>query len=505
MTETDGTSIAKGSAYLVTERMVNTVIRAVAFAFIARILTQTEMGVTVALTLTLSVGQLLSDLGFSSGLAKYIAEYRGRNADYSPLLFSGFLIKTLIAGSIAVTCAVASQQLSELLLKSGEYAILFQLLSIYLLLACINMTMNSFLLGLNRIREMAILNVVAVFTRQISMVALLMYGYGLAGLTTGWIFGDLIYIILSASIIVKGKHVRKYSTREITPHLKMLAKFSWPLLLVNIVVFLYSWFDRAVLLAYVPLSELGIYNVAFQAFSVLYLIPGALSTALFPYYSEQYGRNKHENIAIAVRGATRYITLLYTPLALGLMITANPAITLFAGPLYARGDTILAIFSLLGGICSISAVLGILLLVYNMTPTLLLINLVSIGASMVMMPVLLPRLGVTGMAIIKGTAMIILLVLAIAALKRRVRMEFDKQALWKSWGAGTIMLIAVGLMEQVYFNAYLLPVYILVGGVTYMGALRILKVVDQDDLKLVRNLLGNRATFIANILEKILT
>lgn len=505
MTETHGTRVAKGSAYLVTERMVTTVIRVVAFAFIARILTQMEMGVTVALTLTLSVAQLLSDLGFSSGLAKYIAEYRGKNADYSPLLFLGFLIKTSIAGSIAVICAMASQQLSELLLKSGEYAILFQLLSIYLLFTCINMTMNSFLLGLNKIEEMAILNVVATFTRQISVIALLMCGYGLAGLVTGWIFGDLIYIILSASIVVKGKHVRKHSTREITPLLKMLGKFSWPLFLVNIVIVLYDWFDRAVLLAYVPLREVAVYSVAFQAFSVLYLIPSALSTALLPFYSEQYGRNKHENIAIGVREATRYITLLYTPLALGLMITANPVITLFAGQLYARGDIILAILSLLGGICSISASLGILLLVYNMTPTLLLIRIVSVGAGMAVSPVLLPYLGATGMAIIKGMAMIIFLVLTIATLKKRIPMEFDKQALWKSWGAGIIMLVAVGLMEYAYFSAYLLPVYILIGGVTYMMALRILKVVDQDDLKLVQNLLGNRATFIANILEKILT
>ena len=122
-----------------------------------------------------------------------------------------------------------------------------------------------------------------------------------------------------------------------------------------------------------------------------------------------------------------------------------------------------------------------------------------------MLPVLLPYLGATGMAIIKGTTMIISLVLAIATLKKRVPMEFDKEALWKSWGAYIIMLVAVGLMEQVCFSAYLLPVHILVGGVTYMGALRILIVVDQDDLKLVRNLLGNRATSIVNILEKILT
>ncbi|MDH5462421.1 MAG: oligosaccharide flippase family protein, partial [Candidatus Bathyarchaeota archaeon] len=373
MTQTDATRIARGSAYLVAERVATMVLRVVAFAFVARTLTEVEMGVRVALTLTLSVALLLSDLGFSGGVAKHIAEYRGRNADYSPLTFSGISLKTLTAGFIAVICAVASQQLSELLLKSGEYAVIFQFLSIYLLLACMNMTMNSLLQGLNKIREMAVLTILGTFTRAISVIALLMYGYGLVGLTMGWFLGDLIYTILSTSILVKGRYVRKHSTREIISHLKMLSKFSWPLFLVGVVVFLYNWFDQAVLLAYVPLSEVALYSVALQAFGVLSLMPAALSTTLLPYYSEQYGKNKHENIVIGVRAATRYISLLYTPLAVGLMITANPVITFFAGSFYARADIILGILSLVGGISGISAALGVLLLVYNMTPALLLI------------------------------------------------------------------------------------------------------------------------------------
>jgi len=87
MGETHAARIAKGSAYIVTQNMVVTVVGAVAFVFVARILTQTEMGVTVVLTLATVIAQILSDFGFSSGLTKYVAEYRGRNEDYSPIIF----------------------------------------------------------------------------------------------------------------------------------------------------------------------------------------------------------------------------------------------------------------------------------------------------------------------------------------------------------------------------------------------------------------------------------
>lgn len=76
------------------------------------------------------------------------------------------------------------------------------------------------------------------------------------------------------------------------PHLK----FSGPLFLTVVVAFFYGWFDRAVLLTFVPLGELAIYNVAHMAYGVLATIPSALSTALFPYYGERYGRDEHEAI-----------------------------------------------------------------------------------------------------------------------------------------------------------------------------------------------------------------
>jgi O-antigen/teichoic acid export membrane protein len=73
MAEMDSTRLVKGSTYLATQSIVTTLIGAVALAFNARILTQEEMGVAVVLTLTLGLAQVLTDVGFSGGLTKYVA------------------------------------------------------------------------------------------------------------------------------------------------------------------------------------------------------------------------------------------------------------------------------------------------------------------------------------------------------------------------------------------------------------------------------------------------
>ena len=504
MAETDATRLVRGSTYLVTHRVVNTIISSIALVFIVRILTQAEMGVVVALTVTRGMAQVLSDLGFGSGLTKYVAEYRGKKVDYTPISFGVGLVKALTAGCVALLCCFMAPWLSGFLLKSQEYVFLFQLLSIDILIFSFSLTLNHLLLGVNRIREIAILNVVLEFVGKTSAVGLLICGFGLVGVVIGWILGGLTYVILGSLITVRNAYVRILPIRDVIPYLKTLARFSWPLFLTNIVVFLYDWFDQFILLAYVPLSKLAVYNVADRAAGVLSLIPLALSTTLFPYYSEQYGKDAQKKIVAGVHGSSRYIALLYTPLALGLIATANPVITLFAGATYASGDVVLAILCLFGGVSSLAASFGGLLLVYNMTATVLLINVASVVGSSVISLVLLPFFGIAGMAFVRGAAMIISLVLSALALKKHVSIGFDREAVWKSWCAAIAMLVAVWLTESLHFSPYLLPLYIVVGGTVYMVALRLLRTVNENDIELIRNLLGKRAAVITNLLEKIL-
>lgn len=505
MANTAATRIAKGSAYLAIQNVASTIIGVVAIAFIARILTKTEMGITVALTITLSLGQLLADLGFAGGLTKFISEYRGRGVDYTPLSFTGIAVKALMAVILTAICGLASPQLSEKLLGSYEYVFLFQLIGMYLSVVCFRITMNNIFLGLNMVGKMATLNLITSAVRNLSAVALLLQGRGLVGLVIGWILGDVIFLAVSMWVMLRGGHVKIYPLKKVVAYFKMLMTFSWPLFLSDMVVFAYDWFDRALLLMYVSLDQLAIYDVAYKAFGVLYAIPGVVGTNLFPYYGEQYGKDGHESIARGIRAAVRYIALLFTPLALGLAATANPVITLFAGAAYASGDIILTILSLFGTLGGISFAFTGLLLVYNMTSAVLLIQATSIGVSLLLFTVLLPSMGLMGMAIMRGMAIIVSFVLLILVIRRRVALKLDSEALLKSWVAATVMALSVYLMEQAFLNKYLLPLYVLTGVVVYISALKALKAVNKGDISLLRGLLGRWASPMVSLLEKILT
>jgi len=256
------------------------------------------MGVVVGLTLASGAFQIISDIGFGNGLVKYVAEYKGDNKDYTLITFGGILTKVSLAGFLARVCALSASQFSSFLLKDAGYAFLFQLLSLEIFLVCVFTTINKLLIGLSKFMEMTILNVIAAATRQSTVISLLVLGYGLRGLVIGWIFGNLIYVVLGCILLLRGRHIKIHSPIEVGPHLKKIFRFSWPLFFTDLILFLYSWFDRVILLAYVSLDGVAVYNVAFTAFNVISIAPVALGTALLPYFSEQLGKSMHDRIVV---------------------------------------------------------------------------------------------------------------------------------------------------------------------------------------------------------------
>jgi len=494
----DAAQVLKGSTFLVTQNVVNYIIGAVTFPFIVRALTKTEIGVTVGFFLVLGLADILSDVGFGRGLAKYIAEYRGKGEDYTSLIQIGVFIKVLIATIIAVICIFIAPQISLTLLKTREYTMFFQLLSLDLIFVCLTTTMRNILLGLNKIEQMATLDILAKVVQRSIALTLLFIGWGLTGWVTGWIIGDFAYVTISMLLVSKGKHLKIHPLKGVSKDIKLLVKFSWPLFLSNAADFLYNWFDRIFLLACIPLTEVAVYNVALTAYGFLIALPGALTTTLLPYYGEQYGKNQHEIlIPESMFKVSRYIALLYTPLALGLMSTAHSTMILFAGAQYASGDIVLAILCLFSLTVIISTAFGPLLLIYKKTLAVLATNMVSMVVSLTMFLTTLNKLGAAGMAIIKGVSVLISFVLAFIILRKIIAIKIDKEALWKSLISGIAMTIIVKAVELTWPSMYMLPLYITVGGAVYLILLKVLKAIKEDDIKLVEEIFGQKISRLA--------
>ena len=66
------------------------------------------------------------------------------------------------------------------------------------------------------------------------------------------------------------------------------------------------------------------------------------------------------------------------------------------------------------------------------------------------------------------------------------------------------MVVVIWLSEYLLYDRLLLPAYVIVGAVTYLAGLRLLKAIHPADIQLTKQFLGARYQRPVNLLSKIL-
>ena len=178
---------------------------------------------------------------------------------------------------------------------------------------------------------------------------------------------------------------------------------------------------------------------------------------------------------------------------------ANPVITIFAGQQYQTGWTILAILATFGLVYGLLPAFTGLLVIYEKTKTVLLLSLVPVVSSLGLLP-LLWIIGLNGLAIMRGASLLVTLLLTVYFLSKIVKVEIDKQVMFKALISSTIMAAVVFAAQQVRYSMVLFPFYVITGAVIYFSCMRLLKVLDESDVQLVERTVGKR---VATVLTKI--
>jgi len=453
------------------------------------------MGTLTVLTLIVSFIQLISDFGLSQALAKYVAELKGREEDFSAYFLSSLTFKIFAALIICLILSLFSEDISSLLLRSSSLHGLVRLIAIDAFISAFIPAFNSLLLGAGLLKRMAACNVAYTAARWTAIAILVYQGYGIYGTIIGWIIGDLLSVIIyaaaSARLVKISGNLLSNSTRLIP----FLLRFSWPLLAASMVSFLYTWYDQALVIAFLPLESVGIYNVSRKAFAVLAGIANALSQSLFPYYGMTYGRGDHKAISAAIKKASRYTMLIIFPWTLGVLSTARATITLFAGQQYEPGWSVLAIMAVFGLTYGISSVLTGLLVIYEKTKTVMLLNILSVLFSLLLLPAV-GMLGLNGLAFMKGASLLLTFIMNIYFLSKIVKVEIDKETFIKTVISAAIMAAAVFFTQQVYYSKFFLPIYVLIGAAIYLAEIRIFKVLNSSDIHLFTQILGKRTAVL---------
>jgi len=86
-------------------------------------------------------------------------------------------------------------------------------------------------------------------------------------------------------------------------------------------------------------------------------------------------------------------------------------------------------------------------------------------------------------------------------LSNIVKIRLDRLALLKTFSSSTIMALVVLAVEQLYYSKFLLPFYVVLGGIVYTFFLRLLEALDDEDLAFLQQVFGGK---IGLVVRKVL-
>lgn len=492
--------VARGASYVIVKNSVTTAILALSFAVLARLITPSEMGILAVLVLVNGLSQSLASLGLPMAATKFIAEHMQASRNVAASAFYQSVRTTLfLSAIIGFAVFLAAPTLAVGLLGSAAYSALFQLLGVDIVVSAgaLPVLMGA-MVGLRKFREASVLGIVNISLRQSLILILIFLMQDLQGLVLAWLLTDIAATVMYGSYVVKtlGRPTFGFPLAE-------LLRFSWPVSLNNLVKFAYTSYDRALLLAFVPLSVLGVYNVALTAFNALLSIPDAIAIALLPSYSAIEGGNRREVLCSAVRNATRYVALIGVPVALGLFATAKPTLELFVGRTYEEASLPLMILSGALAFTVFEVALAPALLAIAETRVTLMIRTVSMLSSLAAASLLILPLGMIGASISRAVAMLVTMAITTTYLGRRLQLRIDFNSISKVLGGGVAMVLFLLLLQSVIYDKILVPLYAVLGTIVYLSILRFFNAVQREDIQLVRRYLGGRLFFFANLFAKL--
>lgn len=514
------TRVARGATYLFIQGFASAIVSLIYFVFLARILSNAEMGVYALLSFTFNLTPILGTFALPSAVVKYLAQYlaEGNSEKAKALITRLFQVWSITSLLAFILLFFPAELLSKFMFNSLEYAGLFRLLGFCAVFTILHSFMISCLQGMQRIKEVALISFISAALQSILGISFLLAGFGLLAVALSWLIGVTVSSLIGLTLTFRYLGVISSSHP-----LKPLIKFSYPLYIANIILFVSTWVDQLLIVFYITTvfgsqvaqEWLGIYHVAVRASFIPMLFSTAVITALFPQLSELYTQQGLNSLKEAFRVSTRYLALIGFPMVVGLAVLSKPMVVIFAGRDYIEAAFPLTIISFATLPATLGVAIGPILLTLERTKVVSVIRVFSIIFNLLASYAALAyfNLGLPGPALARTFSAVIAFGLSLFALRGIFSLNFDKEALWKAALSSVFMAITIFLLDAIRqtfvlassrlfsIGLYSLILYMTAGATVYFLSLISLKTIKKYDIEMLRDYLPKGFKWLADWLN----
>ena len=398
---------------------------------------------------------LVGDGGFGGAAVKRISERKEPN-EY----LSAFAFIRIVLLALSVSLLLFAEPYFKDLTSSGVF--------FWLLLALIVSVFSSItgigVYGTGKVGVYQISGFVDALIRTLFQIIAVFLGFGVAGLTGGFVGG------LIAGGIMNFRYLDLKLVRFRLSHLKNLSGFSFWIFLTASGSLVFCYADTILIGFFMNNADVGIYRTAFQLTSVATFATLAFHTVLYPKISNWGVQGLITEIENSLARAWTYSLFLAIPTCIGGWILGEKLLYFLYGASFVAGAPAL-FFLLLVQVVNVFMFLGTMsLTALNRPKDAFWITVIAASANILLDLALIPMIGITGAAVATLVAMTLNAVGALILLSRviSVKIEYEpvKNIVYASGIMGIFLLVIHFLLPLTHVIAVLAVV--IVGALIYI-------------------------------------
>lgn len=481
--------IGVGSAVILLGFGIGAVLEYLVKVVLARFLGPDIYGVFVQGLAVVQVMTVIALFGLHQSLPRFMSYYRGKGEEGmigSSVATSLFLV---LPSTIAATGVLflSSEWLAVTVFSEPALVQPLQVFSLSILPMALFYLTIAFMRGMKNARYKVYVDDIVLPTAQLLLILAFLYlGYGLIGAVYAYLLALVVTLVAGCYSYTRISDIR-LTGAELIPGKLLL--FSWPLLVVSILLITGKWLD-VIMLGWLKASlQVGIYEVAFAIAGVLGLLLSSLGYMFMPVISELYGAGNISRILELYRTITRWVFTITLPLLAGLLIFPSEILNVLFGPSYTTGATVLMVLAVGNFYLAGTGHPATILMAADRTERFMVSMGVSTSVNIFLNLLLIPRYGIMGAAVATTTALVVgNTLLLLFAWKEVGGFPYNRDFLRVFPGItvasalvyGVKMVLDPGLLASVALGALLVTIYV---PVLYLSG-----GVHEEDFKMMRTL-----------------
>ena len=469
-------TIFKNMSWLLISQIIASIFGFIWTILIARYLGVENNGILgFAISITAILG-IIDDMGISTHIVRHIA------TDYSSApkyLGNALPLKTIFAGLKTIITLVIL-----FLLGSDELKITVTILfTIEMIFKSFNNCLYGSFQAFEKGKYQGIGNTIMNSTTLLFILISIYTNIGIIGVSVSYLLANLITFIYVYYIL--NKHITKPKFELDYEFCKRITLFSLPFAVTGILYTIYYSIDVIMLANIVGNYATGIYNATYKLISVLTLFYSVYTAVIFPIMSKFF-KNDDSMLLISFEKSIKYLMLIIIPIATGTIFYSLDIIQLIYGNQYDQAASVLSILIWTVCLLFISGACNTLLNASHKEKTVTKIYAIAAIFNIILNFFMIPYFSYDGAAITTVLSDVLIVIIQFYVIYRlghrpNRKLYFD---LTKIIIGSAVLGIALYLLN---LNMW---VAIPVGIIIYLAVVYLLRLFDNDDKYVIKEILG---------------